>query len=153
MQVVCQQCQYAGDVTLSASREFICPGCGSAIRTQGEATTAWKPNEGKRRLGKFELISPVGAGGFGTVYAARDTELDGIVAIKVPRGDGLGGMPGDTDRFLREARSAAQLRHPSIVSIYEVGQHEGVSFLVEDFVRGITLTDLLSGERVAQQRA
>ena len=54
---------------------------------------------------------------------------------------------------MREARSAAQLRHPSIVSIHDVGQHEGVSYLVEDFVRGITLSDLLTSERPAHQQA
>src|SRR5262249_42486816 len=134
MQVLCSHCQFAGDLAPSTNGEVICPGCGSAIRTQSGTTIGWQPSDSQRRVGKFELLNQVGAGGFGTVYEARDTELDRIVAIKVPRGDRLGGTSEESDRFLREARSAAQLRHPSIVSILEVGQHEGISFLVEDFV-------------------
>jgi hypothetical protein len=94
------------------------------------------------------LLDRVGAGGFGSVFKARDTELDRIVAIKVPHGILVDAGGADSDRFLREARSVAQLRHPSIVSLHEVGQHEGVPFLVEDFVDGITLGDLLTGPRL-----
>jgi serine/threonine protein kinase len=67
------------------------------------------------------LIDVVGQGAFGTVYKARDPELDRIVALKVPRAGNLVG-PQEMDRFLREARSGAQLRHPSIVSVHEVAQ-------------------------------
>src|SRR5262249_45591094 len=68
------------------------------------------------------------------------------VAIKVPRAGNLSTREA-LDRFEREARSVAQLRHPSIVSVHEIGHHEGVPFLVEDFVRGMTLADLLSSHR------
>lgn len=150
MHIICQQCQFAGEVAPSAGGDAVCPGCGATIgASQGAVTIPWNPKEGRRRLGKFELLQPVGSGGFGTVYEARDTELDRIVAIKVPRGDAVGGTsatPGDADRFKREARSAAQLRHPSIVSIHDVYEYEGTPFLVEDFVRGITLTDFMTGE-------
>src|SRR5207244_1315701 len=105
-----------------------------------------------RKLGKFELLEIVGVGGFGTVYKARDPELDRIVAIKMPRAGHLA-TSQDIDRFLREARSVAQLHHPAIVSIHEVGQVEGTPYLVEDFVDGITLADLLSGRRPAPEEA
>src|SRR5262249_50977323 len=86
-------------------------------------TTAEKPPLGT--LGKFVLLQPLGQGAFGTVYKARDPDLDRLVAIKVPRPDNMGS--GDRlDRFLREARKAAQLRHPSIVPVHEVGQHRGI---------------------------
>src|SRR5262249_53427595 len=71
---------------------------------------------------------------------------DRTVAVKVPRAGHLAG-PADLDRFLREARSAAQLRHPSIVPIHEAGTADGVPYLVSDFVQGVTLTDLLSARR------
>jgi S1-C subfamily serine protease len=103
-------------------------------------------------LGRFELLGSVGMGAFGTVYKARDPELDRIVAIKVPRVGSLGSGP-ELDRFLREARSAAQLRHPSIVSVHEVGQAEGMPYLVSDFVHGITLADSLTAGRPGFQEA
>jgi hypothetical protein len=112
-------------------------------------TIAWSPTSNLRRLGKFELIDRVGHGTFGTVYKARDTELDRIVAIKVARVITIDdSSSGEGDRFFREARSVAQLRHPSIVSVHEVGEDKGIPYLVEDFVQGITLADLLTGERL-----
>src|SRR5207247_2432146 len=101
---------------------------------------------------RFELLDAVGGGAFGTVYKARDPELDRIVAIKVPRAGSLA-TRHDLDRFEREARSVAQLRHPGIVPVHEVGQHEGLPYLVSEFVQGITLADLLSARRPAPKEA
>jgi len=148
MQVLCSQCQFSGVLAPSEAGEVICPGCGATIRNDTGTTTGWNPNESVRSLGRFELREVVGSGAFGTVYEAHDSELDRIVAIKVPRRDRLQGSNGEIERFLREARSVAQFRHPSIVSIYDVGQQDGVPYLVEDFVRGVTLADLLTSERL-----
>src|SRR5215213_5003560 len=91
------------------------------------------------RLGKFELVECLGTGAFGQVFKAMDTELDRPVAVKVLRG-GAGASREDVERFLREARSAARLRHPGIVAIHATGQApDGSPFLVEEFVRGTTL--------------
>ena len=91
-------------------------------------------------------------GAFGTVYKARDPELDRVVAIKVPRAGVL--APGkELDRFLREARSVSRLRHPSIVSVIDVGQADNLPFLVSEFVQGLTLADLLSARRPAPHAA
>jgi serine/threonine protein kinase len=99
----------------------------------------WAPGSGPRRLGKFELLEELGLGSFGHVFRARDTELDRIVAIKVLRAGCLASRD-DVDRFLREARSAAQLKHPGIVSLYETGQtDDGTWYLVEEFIQGETL--------------
>ncbi|HVS35666.1 MAG TPA: protein kinase [Gemmataceae bacterium] len=92
------------------------------------------------------MIGALGSGAFGTVYKARDPELDRTVALKVPRAGNVAGLQ-ELDRFLREARSAAQLRHPSIVSVHEVGQADGLPFIVSDFVQGATLADVLSARR------
>jgi hypothetical protein len=77
-----------------------------------------------RRLGRFHLLEAVGAGSSGVVYKAVDTELGRWVAVKIPR---LGELlpQEERERFLREARSAAQLCHPGIVSVHDVGQVEG----------------------------
>src|SRR5260370_40638272 len=108
--------------------------------------------ESGRKLGRFEILHAVGAGSFGTVYKARDPKLERVVAIKVPR---VGILPDgqDVDRFLREARSAAQLRHPSIVSVHEVGQEGDVPYLISDFVEGVTLGDILTARLLSPHPA
>jgi hypothetical protein len=75
-------------------------------------------------LGKYELREQIGRGGFATVYRAYDAELRREVAIKVPRSD-LMDDPGTSERMIREAQSAARLRHPAIIPIYEVGRGVG----------------------------
>ena len=98
---------------------------------------------GDCRLGKFELQAELGAGSFGHVFRARDTELDRTVAVKIQRAGSLADDE-EASRFLREARSVAQLKHPGIVSLYEIGQtDEGVCFLVTEFIDGQTLEDRL----------
>jgi serine/threonine protein kinase len=98
------------------------------------------------RLGKFELQSELGTGSFGSVFRAHDTELDRTVAVKVQRAGGLADEE-EVSRFLREARSVAQLRHPGIVSLYEIGQtEEGVCYLVTEFIDGQTLEKRLKSK-------
>ncbi len=160
MHIVCPHCQNPIEVVKITPREEIaCPSCGSSFRLESESTIGWERPAG-HKLGKFELLETVGHGAFGTVYKARDPELDRTVAIKVPRSGNLAGAQ-EMDRFLREARSAAQLRHPSIVTVHEVGQTDlpsagtpgegqrcvAIPYLVSDFVEGITLADLLTSRR------
>lgn len=96
-------------------------------------------NDGPVLIGRFELESELGVGSFGYVFRARDTELDRTVALKVQRAGSIA-SDEDVERFLREARSAAQLTHPGIVSLYETGTTEdGVCYLVTEFVEGETL--------------
>src|SRR5262245_62973798 len=136
MHILCPHCHNPIEVLkISAREEVACPSCGSSFRLETESTTGWESVAG-RKFGKFELLDTVGHGAFGTVHKARDPELDRLVAIKVPRAGNLAG-PEELDRFLREARSVAQLRHPAIVSVHEVGQTDGVLFLVSDFVQGV----------------
>src|SRR6516164_1938525 len=141
MHLVCPHCQNPIELADSPSGEVICPSCGSTIRLENNSTTAWTPPDGRRKCGKFDLIDRIGMGAFGTVYRAHDPELGRWVAIKVPRAGSLAGKE-DLDRFLREARSVAQLRHPSIVSVYDVGQADSVPYLVSELVEGMTLADL-----------
>jgi tRNA A-37 threonylcarbamoyl transferase component Bud32 len=145
MHILCPHCHNPIEVIkLSAWAEIICPSCGSSVRLETDSTGS--EQRAGQKLGKFELLDTVGQGAFGTVYKALDPELDRVVALKVPRAGNLAG-PEDLDRFLREARSVAQLRHPSIVAVHEVGQADGVPFLISDFVPGVTLADLLSARR------
>lgn len=152
MHILCPHCCNPIElVRLTPREEINCPSCGSSFCLETQSTTADTLSSGQR-LGRFTLLDTLGQGAFGTVYKARDPELDRIVALKVPRAGNLAG-PQELDRFQREARSVAQLRHPSIVSVHEVGQQEGVPYLVSDFVEGVTLTDLLSARRLGFREA
>src|SRR5262249_51522121 len=151
--LVCPHCHNALDLGEEApAEEILCPVCGSSFRLEPAATTDWSGPDGRRTVGKYELVDVVGAGAFGTVYKARDPDLNRVVAIKVPRAGNLAGK-GELERFLREARSVAQLRHPFIVAVYEVGQTAEVPYLVSEFVHGITLADQLSAWRPAPRDA
>ncbi len=89
-------------------------------------------------LGKFELLERVGQGGCGTVYKARDRDLNRTVALKVPR-SGSFRSDGERQRFLREARSAAGFRHPAICPVYEAGEQEGQAYIAMGYIAGQTL--------------
>ena len=150
MQLHCPHCRNPIGLASEETRaEIVCPACGSTFRLEDLATSRYSATQ---HFGKFEVIEVVGQGAFGTVYKAHDTQLGRTVAVKVPRASELAG-PQDMDRFLREARSVAQLRHPAIVSIHEVGQADGVPYLVSDFVCGVTLADLLSARRLSFREA
>jgi Tol biopolymer transport system component len=94
------------------------------------------------RLGPYEAVAPLGSGGMGDVYAARDTRLNRMVAIKVLR-DHVAYDPGRRQRFEREARVISQLNHPHICAIYDVGQENGVDYLVVEYLEGQTLAERL----------
>jgi eukaryotic-like serine/threonine-protein kinase len=95
------------------------------------------------RLGPYEIQSALGAGGMGEVYRVRDTRLDRTVAIKVLPSH-VSGDPALRERFEREARTIAALNHPHICTIHDVGQHEGLDFLVLEFLDGETLANRLT---------
>lgn len=90
----------------------------------------------EQRIGRYEVKRMLGEGAFGKVFEARDPQLDRVVALKVAKS-----VVGETQlqRFTREARAAAQLRHPHIIPVYEYGQIEGQSYIVYEFVEGETL--------------
>jgi WD40 repeat protein/serine/threonine protein kinase len=152
MHILCPHCRNTIELVQLTAEEILCPTCGSSFKLETGSTTGWSPKEDQRKIGKFEILSKVGVGAFGTVYKARDPELDRIVAVKVPRAGNLGDGQ-DLDRFLREARSVAQLRHPGIIPVYEVGQADGVPFLVSDFVDGVTLADQLTARQLPPREA
>jgi len=94
------------------------------------------------RLGPYEIVSPLGAGGMGEVYKAKDTRLGRTVAIKVLPSE-VSDDPERRQRFEREARAVASLSHPHICTLYDVGQHEGIGFLVMEHLEGETLAERL----------
>ena len=95
------------------------------------------------RLGPYEVLSPLGAGGMGEVYKARDTRLDRTVAIKVLP-PSLSASPEGRQRFEREAKTISQLSHPHICALHDVGSQDGVEYLVMEYLEGDTLVDRLA---------
>ena len=94
-------------------------------------------------LGPYEILDPLGAGGMGEVYRARDTRLDRIVAIKIlPLG--VADDPETRQRFEREARTISQINHPHICTLHDVGRQEGVDYLVFEHLEGETLAHRMS---------
>jgi tetratricopeptide (TPR) repeat protein len=165
MQVRCPSCHAPFDAAphLSAT-DLSCPHCGSTFSLiGGDATVehrsaggdegaplASKSHRG-RVLGHFELLEEIGAGAFGSVYKARDTQLQRQVAIKIPRARQLDAQ--QTELFLRDARAAAQLKHPHIVSVYEVGREGDTLYIVSDLIDGANLKDWLAGQRLSVDEA
>src|SRR5258705_9738751 len=104
-----------------------------------------------KRLGPFEILSSIGAGGMGEVYRARDTRLDRIVAIKVLPTH-LADRSELRERFEREARTIASLNHPHICTLFDIGQQNGIDYLVMEYLEGETLAQrLLKGPLPLEQ--
>ena len=94
------------------------------------------------RLGPYEILAPIGAGGMGEVYKAKDTRLDRTVAIKVLP-EHLAESPERKARFEREAKAISQLNHPHICTLYDVGEQDGIDYLVMEYIEGETLAERL----------
>src|SRR5438874_471814 len=108
-----------------------------------------------KTFGRYRLLRPLGEGGIGTVYLARDTELDRLVALKVPRlgpDDQL--PPDDLERFFREGRAAASLMHPNLCPIFDVGQVDGTPYLTMAYLEGRLLSGIIEkGKPLSQRQA
>ena len=104
------------------------------------------------RLGSYEIVGALGAGGMGEVYRARDTRLNRIVAIKVLAQHSA----GDRDlqqRLAREAKAISSLNHPHICALHDIGQQNGIDFLVMEYLEGESLADRLAPRRGLKGRA
>jgi serine/threonine protein kinase len=105
-------------------------------------TQAFVP-EASKRVGRYELRRPLGSGGFGEVWVAFDPHLDREIAIKIPH-PGVLGDSAAIDRFYREAKSAAKLKHPNIVRIHDAGSDGSTHFIAAELIAGKTLRDFCS---------
>lgn len=172
LQLICPRCSSAYQLTDEGQRSSTCPDCGlelfvSESQSRAESsplhgtseTAPWSPgmsghepaqSDGHpmleavpRKLGRYDILDYLGGGGFARVYLAKDTELDRLVAMKVPRSDRFQSEAA-LDRFFEEARMVAQLEHPGIVQVYDVGTDEGIRYIVSQYIRGKTLTQRLA---------
>lgn len=165
MQILCPHCQTSAEI--AAQDSISCPTCGQHLDNSGQErgpggnsgttvmglgaesdTSVATKTEWPARIGRFELLKPLGTGGFGTVYLAHDTKLHRDVALKVGK---QGGM---SDELRREAASAARLKHPGIVQIYDIGVDEdlGIPFIAMEYVPG-SLTDRMRRGRLSHAEA
>src|SRR5262245_6942781 len=104
------------------------------------------------KLGPYEILQPIGAGGMGEVYKANDTRLGRIVAIKIVPAH-LSQKPDVKQRFEREAQTIASLNHPHVCTLYDIGHQDGTDFLVMEFLEGETLAERLSKGALPIQEA
>src|ERR1700733_2649703 len=105
------------------------------------------PLQPGEKLGPYEILAPIGKGGMGEVYRARDTRLHRDIAVKVlPQAFATEAAEG---RFLREARAASALNHPHICAVYDVGEAAGPPYLVLELLEGETLRERIGGKPLA----
>jgi serine/threonine-protein kinase len=139
---VCPQCHSPmGPIAEPSPADFVCPECrasfvnlptgplGAILESDTVAPLS--------HVGRYVLGERLGSGGFGSVWRAYDTELKRDVAVKIPRGGWL--APADIERFFREARSAARLRHPGVVAVHDAGREGDTVYIVSELVHGMTL--------------
>jgi serine/threonine protein kinase len=165
-------CPYSVDGSL-AGRRARCKGCGQTfamtpsgevaapVSTLGPSSSAdpgaspstWsRPAALPERIGRFRIEERLGAGAFGAVYRAIDPNLEREVALKVPHRE-IQQDPRASERFLREARAAARLRHPHIVPVYEAGSDGQTSYLACAYIPGRTLADAVEDGPLEPRRA
>jgi serine/threonine-protein kinase len=106
----------------------------------------------KRVAGRYEILGLLGTGGMGSVYRARDVELDEIVALKVLRRE-LVDAPGMLDRFRREVKLARRVTHRNVARAHDIGEHEGEKFLTMELIEGDSLAKVLARGRLPARRA
>lgn len=104
------------------------------------------------RLGPYEIVAPLGSGGMGEVYRARDERLKREVAVKVLPSS-FSSDPDRLRRFEQEAQAAGSLNHPNILAIYDIGTHDGSPYIVSELLEGETLRSRLSGGALSPRRA
>ena len=124
----------------SSLSDVVCPSCGSGFSLTDDSDRTFQASQ-QEMVNHFQLLDRVGVGAFGSVWSARDTQLDRLVALKIPRKGEL--SPEEAEQFIREARAAAQLKHPHIVSVLEVGRYKDRIYIACDFIQGLDLADWL----------
>jgi WD40 repeat protein/tRNA A-37 threonylcarbamoyl transferase component Bud32 len=144
VRILCPHCRRSVEVVdENVSIECNCPVCGSSFNLIDGGAPIEDSDDGvqklRRRITHFELIEQLGRGAFGSVWKAKDTQLDKLVAVKIPRHGPI--AQEEVDRFIREARTEAQLEHPNIVGVQAVGRDGNQLYIVSQLVDGLPLNE------------
>src|ERR1051325_5975363 len=147
-------CAECGSPIPELSPGGFCPRCllALAAAVEPDALPAGPKPEDPRSFGNYELIEPIGQGGMGVVWKARQRSLNRIVALKLMLAGPLA-AENEIKRFLTEAKSAATLQHPNVVAIHEVGECDGRHFFSMDYVEGKSLSDVVRRTPLPPERA
>lgn len=160
LKISCPSCGQSLKIKESlAGKTVACPACKTPFKIpvepqvsdpsveerlgNSQPETTPKPTQVRSQMGRFQIRAALGQGGFGTVYRAYDPILDREVALKVPRFDRRA-----AERLIVEARTAAPLRHPNIVAVYEAGADGDDLFIAAEYVKGQTLADRIAAGSV-----
>jgi WD40 repeat protein/serine/threonine protein kinase len=151
MHIRCPHCRNPIEVVEQDSlSDVTCPSCGSNFSLIGENATQTYDAKAKR-VAHFDLLDQVGLGAFGAVWKARDAVLQRTVALKIPRRGQV--TAEEAEYFFRDARAAAQLTHPNIVSVYEVGRDGDTIYIASKFIEGATLADWIEAHPLTPREA
>lgn len=149
LQIQCPLCHEPLEIVADQPLDEIpCLSCHGRFSLAGD-DPALRGQQPVSRIAHFELLQRLGMGSFGTVWKARDVKLDRTVAIKIPRRGQL--SSGQVEQFLHEARIAAKLRHPHIVSVHEINRDDDSTYIVSDFVQGVSLEKFKDTKRLTQR--
>lgn len=137
LRIACPDCRHPFEIPVDAELAKVrCPACGESFSLVHERMENERA-EAISKIAHFELLERVGMGGFGTVWKARDTQLNRLVALKIPRQGQL--APDVLAELMHEARTAAQLKHSHIVQVYQIGQDGDTVYFVSEFMAGKSL--------------
>ena len=137
----CPHCGHQVQVIDDRAGEVTCHSCGSSVKVSDRPSPPkFTAPPMPEMLGHFTVLRALGEGGFGIVYLGHDTKLDRLVALKVPR-NGFFSSIDDEQRFFREAKHVAQLKHAHIAQVYEISDDRSTPFIASEFIEGLTLRD------------
>ncbi|MFO0871236.1 MAG: serine/threonine protein kinase [Pirellulales bacterium] len=149
LRIHCPRCRQPIEISIDGElSSLVCTACHAQFDVAGEQAESQRA-EAVATVAHFQLQERIGMGGFGTVWKALDTQLDRVVALKIPRRGFL--AAGAVDDFLREARIAAQLAHPNIARVFQIGRDGDIVYIVSQFMEGKTLDKWLADGACSQR--